>query len=55
MKPNRYRQWIATVKEVITKVNYIEIESGVKKEITNKECRFGYRNSIFKEDLKDLL
>jgi len=40
------------VKEVITKVSYIEIESGVKKEITNKECRFGYRNSIFKEELK---
>ena len=40
------------VKEVITKVSYIEIESGVKKQITNKECRFGYRNSIFKEELK---
>ena len=40
------------VKEVITKVSYIEIESGVKKEITNTECRFGYRNSIFKEELK---
>jgi len=41
------------VGEVITKVGYIEIESGLKKEITNTECRFGYRNSIFKESLKD--
>ena len=42
----------AEVKEVITKVHYIEIESGVKKEITNTKCRFEYRNSIFKEELK---
>ena len=40
------------VKEVITKVSYIEIETGLKKEITNSECNFGYRNSIFKEELK---
>ena len=40
------------VKNVITKVSYIEIETGTKKEITNKECKFGYRNSIFKEELK---
>jgi UDP-N-acetylmuramate dehydrogenase len=40
------------VKDVITKVSYIEIETGTKKEITNKECKFGYRNSIFKEELK---
>ena len=40
------------VKEVITKVSYIELESGTKKKITNSECNFSYRNSIFKEDLK---
>ena len=40
------------VKDVITRVSYIEIESGLKKEITNSECDFGYRNSIFKEELK---
>lgn len=42
----------AEVKEVITKVSYIEIESGAKKEITNSECNFSYRNSIFKDELK---
>jgi len=40
------------VKEVITKVNYIEIESGNKKSFTNSECNFSYRNSIFKDELK---
>jgi len=40
------------VKEVITKVSYIEIESGNKKSLTNSECNFSYRNSIFKNDLK---
>jgi UDP-N-acetylmuramate dehydrogenase len=40
------------VKDVITKVNYIEIESGNKKSFTNSECNFDYRNSIFKDELK---
>jgi len=40
------------VKEVITKVSYIEIESGNKKSFTNSECNFSYRNSIFKDELK---
>ena len=40
------------VKDVITQVSYIEIESGIKKEITNSECNFGYRDSIFKHNLK---
>jgi len=40
------------VKDVITRVNYIEIRSGNKKSFTNSECNFGYRNSIFKEELR---
>ena len=40
------------VKDVITNVSYIEIETGEKKKLTNSECNFGYRNSIFKEELK---
>ena len=40
------------VKEVIIRVDYIEIESGKSKSITNNECNFGYRNSIFKNELK---
>jgi len=40
------------VKDVITQVSYIEIESGIKKKITNSDCNFGYRDSIFKHELK---
>ena len=40
------------VKNVITKVSYIEIESGNQKSFTNSECNFSYRNSIFKDELK---
>ena len=40
------------VKDVITKVSYIEIESGNQKSFTNSECNFSYRNSIFKDELK---
>ena len=40
------------VKDIITKVSYIEIESGNKKSLTNSECNFSYRNSIFKDELK---
>jgi len=43
----------AEAKDVITKVSYIEIETGNKKSLTNSECNFGYRNSIFKNDLKE--
>ena len=40
------------VKESIKSVRAIEIETGCIKIFKNKECRFGYRNSIFKNDLK---
>lgn len=40
------------IKDVITKVHYIEIATGLKKEISNSECKFEYRNSIFKNELK---
>lgn len=43
----------AEAKDVITKVSYIEIETVNKKSLTNSECNFGYRNSIFKNDLKE--
>ena len=41
------------VKEVITRVDYVEIISGKSKSLTNSECNFGYRNSIFKNELKE--
>ena len=41
------------VKDVITKVNYVELDTGFKKELSNYECKFKYRNSIFKNQLKD--
>ena len=40
------------VKDVITKVNYIDIETGNKTSFTNSECNFSYRDSIFKNELK---
>lgn len=40
------------VKDVITKVEAIEIGSGKLVSFSNKECQFGYRNSIFKNKAK---
>jgi len=40
------------VKESILKVSAINTEDGSKKVFQNYECRFGYRNSVFKKELK---
>jgi len=40
------------VKELIDKVYAVDLESGNKIDFSNEDCRFGYRNSIFKQDLK---
>lgn len=40
------------VKDVVTKVEGIEIATERLFEFSNKECQFGYRNSIFKNEQK---
>jgi UDP-N-acetylmuramate dehydrogenase len=40
------------VKDTIEKVRAISLTNGSVKEFSNEECRFGYRDSIFKDDLK---
>jgi UDP-N-acetylmuramate dehydrogenase len=40
------------VKDTITKVEAIEIETQKLVSFSNKECNFGYRNSIFKNQVK---
>jgi UDP-N-acetylmuramate dehydrogenase len=40
------------IKEVIHKVDAIELSTGVERSFSNEECRFGYRESIFKQELK---
>jgi UDP-N-acetylmuramate dehydrogenase len=42
----------AEVKDTIEKVRAICIEDGSVREFKNEECRFGYRDSIFKRELK---
>ncbi len=41
------------VKNSITKVHAFEIQKGKNKIFSNKECKFKYRDSIFKNKLKD--
>ena len=40
------------VKDTITKVEALEIETGKLVSFANNECNFGYRNSIFKNEVK---
>jgi UDP-N-acetylmuramate dehydrogenase len=42
----------AEVKDSIEKVRAISLIDGEVREFTREECRFSYRNSIFKEELK---
>ncbi len=40
------------VRDTIYKVKAVFLADGMFREFTNEECRFGYRDSIFKNDLK---
>jgi len=40
-------------KDVIYEVEYIDIENAQRKILTNTECKFAYRESVFKHDLKE--
>lgn len=40
------------VREVIAEVNAVEIDTAGFKTFTREECRYGYRDSIFKNELK---
>ncbi len=39
----------AEVKDTITAVKAVDLEKGTRVEFSSSECKFGYRNSIFKE------
>lgn len=41
------------VKDTITKVQALKIETGKLHTFTNQDCKFDYRNSIFKNEVKD--
>lgn len=41
------------IKEVIENISAIEIATGKEKIFTNETCQFGYRESIFKHELKN--
>ena len=40
------------VQDLIVRVNAVEIETTEFKTFTNEECRYGYRDSVFKNELK---
>ncbi len=37
-------------KDVVTSVTVFDMETGASKELTNEECHFGYRTSLFKNE-----
>lgn len=41
------------VKDTITKVEALQIETGKLVSFSNEDCNFGYRNSIFKNEVKN--
>lgn len=41
------------IKDILESIEAYEIESGEKKIFSNNECEFGYRDSVFKNKLKD--
>ncbi len=41
------------IKDVIESVEGIDLSAGAKRSFTNQECEFGYRESIFKQSLKE--
>lgn len=40
------------VQDVIVKVNAVEIETSLQKTFSLQECKYGYRESVFKKELK---
>lgn len=42
-----------TQEDVLDSVSVIDLSTGIVKNLTKSDCRFGYRDSIFKHDLKD--
>lgn len=41
------------IKELVVELSALNIRSGLSVTFTNESCRFGYRDSIFKQSLKD--
>ncbi|MCB9263205.1 MAG: UDP-N-acetylmuramate dehydrogenase, partial [Flavobacteriales bacterium] len=41
------------IKDVLLQVNFIDLIGGEEKSLSNAECFFDYRNSIFKNELKN--
>lgn len=41
------------LKDVLHSVEYYDLDDGCLKNLTNEQCNFGYRNSIFKNELRN--